>query len=142
MSQILFYYGTHNKICLKICLPFFFCLLAPSSLTITQSSNVLIYRWTFLLSKEDVMWCMVRSSCDSHEWPLLKPCWKGVRKLWFLRWIRMWLQIICSRILQQTLVSDTGLKLAGSCLFPFLKTGLTLALTPVLRKIYQTWEIG
>ena len=50
----------------------------------------------------------VVSSCISHEYPDLKPWLRLVRMLLYSKRLIIFLQMMCSRILQVTDVSDTG----------------------------------
>ena len=60
-------------------------------------------------SSDDKKWLVVSRSYVSHESPDLKPCWNLVRILCRSKWFKMCFTIICSRILHEIKVKETGL---------------------------------
>ena len=61
-----------------------------------------------LESKFCIVSCIEKNSWLSHEWPLRNQCCNGDMILLFSRWLSMFLQIMCSKVLQHTLVRDIG----------------------------------
>ena len=61
-----------------------------------------------LESKFCIISCIVNISWLSHECPLQNQCCNGDMILLFSRWLSMCLQIMCSNVLQHTLVRDIG----------------------------------
>lgn len=81
--------------------------------------------WMFWSMPWTRSWSVIRSRL-SHERFVLNPCWRSERMLLVLRWFKRCLQIMCLRVLQQTLVNEIGQYFVASCLFPFLCIGATL----------------
>ncbi len=72
-----------------------------------EKSKIAMSTWV-PLSLKDARSCVVISNCASHECLQRNPCWNFDSMLCLSKCLWMWEQIICSIIMQLTLVGDTG----------------------------------